>query len=59
MSYDEIIRLEKKLNDAVSNMNLDTRDVVEELFDDKVVIVVPSGETLDKAAIQSFHTVPN
>lgn len=59
MSYDEIVRLEKKLNDAAGNMNLDTRHVVEELFDDKAVIVTPGGETMDKSVIMNFHTVPH
>lgn len=57
MSREEIIKLEQKLNEADSNQNLDTRDVVEELFDDKCVIVGPTGATLNKDTILSYHTI--
>jgi len=60
MSYDEIVKLEKKLNDAISAKDVDTRDVAEELFDDKILIVSFNGEILTKEyIINNFHTAPN
>ena len=55
MSYDEIFKLENKLN-AAFNSSLDTRDIADELFDDKVVIVARNGETVDKKQILEMHT---
>lgn len=60
MSYDEIVKLEKKLNDADSATDVDTRHVAEELFDDKILIVGFNGETLTKEYILNhFHTALN
>lgn len=58
MSQDEIARLEKKLGDADRNTDVDTRSVVEELFDDKVIIVSDGGVTVDKAYLLGMHTLP-
>lgn len=60
MSYDEIVKLEKKLNDADSATEVDTRQVAQELFDDKILIAGFDGVTLTKEyIIDNFHTAPN
>lgn len=60
MSYDEIVKLEKKLNDADSVTDVDTRHVAEELFDDKILIVGLNGAALTKEYIlNNFHTALN
>lgn len=56
MSYDEIVRLEKKLNDINNQIGIDTTAIADELFDDKVMIVGRTGETVDKQLILQMHT---
>lgn len=58
MSYDEIKHLELKLGEANADAERDTSALIEELFDDKVVILARNGDPIIKPQIIEMHKLP-
>ena len=58
MSYDEIVKLEFKLGEANADAERDTSALIEELFDDKVVILARNGDSITKPQIIEMHKLP-
>lgn len=54
-TYDDILRLEKRLNEADSSSEVDTSYILKELLADACVIVGPKGELYSKEFIMNAH----
>ncbi len=52
---DEILALEKRLNEGDSSKEIDTSHIYQELLADNAVIVGPKGELYDKKFIMNAH----
>lgn len=57
MSYDEILKLENKIFEINCLVDVDTSNIADELFDDKVLIIGHDGQTINKKIILQLSTV--
>ena len=53
--YDQIVKLEERLNEADASSVIDTSSILKELLHDECKIVGPKGELFDKTFIMNAH----